>query len=290
MRIKKIYAVFLINFCIVVNLYAQEVQTVIVEGKYVGGQNITPEEGFKKALEDALNTAVEKVCGILVREETIRTLAETSLNSELIDQFSKLCSITKYGRVVDKEILERRLDGSSFTYFVKVKAVIVKENDLPDPNFQINLELSKPVFFVDKKGIGEEMNFKITANQDCYLYLFNLMSDDSVKLLLPSQLLPNNFYSSKSKIQEYEKKLEDIKMNVGLTSGKEMLTEGLYLIALKEKVDFKSENFSKDGTDYIPTYKAAIYDIQKWLMEIPNNKRTETLKVYEIRKFDRKEL
>jgi hypothetical protein len=25
-------------------------------------------------------------------------------------------------------------------------------------------------------------------------------------------------------------------------------------------------------------------------MEIPNNKRTETLKVYEIRKFDRKEL
>jgi hypothetical protein len=95
--------------------------------------------------------------------------------------------------------------------------------------------------------------------------------------------LPNNFYSSKSKIQEYEKKLEDLKMNVGLTSGKEMLTEGLYLIALKDKVDFKSKNFSKHGTDIIPTYKAAIYDIQKWLMEIPNNKRTETIKVFEIK-------
>ena len=269
-------------------LLAQDEKRIVAVGKYTGGQNTTSEEVYKKALENARNKAIEQAFGVYVKQETQKMLVETSLNSEIIDQFSQLSRTTTFAKIVDETVLESNIitDTSlSLQCIVKIEVLVVKELDLPDPDFQVNLDLNKNVFYVNKSGLGEEIKLKITANRDCYLYLFNLMSNDSVKLVMPSQLLPNNFYSSTAKKQDYEKILDRISFNVMLPAGKEALSEGLYLIALKEKVDFSNNSFTKDNNDVIPTYKAAIYDIQKWLVRIPNNKRTEKLKVYEIRKL-----
>jgi len=268
---------------------AQEQIKIVAEGTYTGGQNTTSEEVLKHALENARCQAIEDAFGINIKEETVRTIAETSLNSGIIDQFSRLSRTTTYARIVEEKILNKQIETEpnlSLKCTVKIEAEVIKENDLPDPNFIVELTLNKNVFYVNKNGKGEEIEFKVTSNQDCFLYLFNLMANDPVKLLMPSQLLPNNFYSVQSIKQDYEKKLENINFNVGILPGKNILSEGLYLIALKEKVDFTSNSFTIDGTDIIPTYKAAIYDIQKWLIKIPNNIRTENLKIYEIRKMD----
>ena len=276
----------LLLFFICSMIAGQETKTVIATGKYLSNEEISIEEGYKRAIALARANAIEQAFGISVKAESFSMKSEASLNTGIIDIFSSLNRNTVSGRIINQEIIDKKIDIAQIvTYTVKIKAEVAKETDAPDPNFILDFALNKNVFFVDKTGAGEEIKFKISANQDCYLYLFNLMSNDSVKLLMPSQILPDNFYNHKYDKQDYEKRLENINMSAGLVPGKSTLNEGLYLIALKEKIDFKSENISRDGNDIIPTYKSAIEDIQKWLLQIPNNKRTEKMQIYEIRKL-----
>ena len=75
-----------------------------------------------------------------------------------------------------------------------------------------------------------------------------------------------------------------MKFRVTLPEGKSIAKEAFYLIALKDKIDFVSYNFSKDKNNIIPTYKAAITDIMNWLIKIPTDRRTEAFASFEIRK------
>jgi len=269
--------------------YAQDGVWVEASGKYLGA-NVTPDEGRRKATDQAENNAIEQVVGIHVQEEIYSSKTETSLGdnpSELEEVFSKLTRSSTLGKIIKKEIVVNTItiENDIPDYKVTIKALVVEEKQQPDPSFEAKIIIPTELFY-DRGDINKNdlLTFKLWSSKNAYLYLFTL-SNDEAKLLIPSELIPNNFYSTSNEIQEFEKTLDKIQFRVGLPSNKNINKEALFLVALKDKVDFISENYGIDKFDVIPTYKTAVTDIMNWLIKIPRDRRTEVFSSYEIRKF-----
>ena len=280
-----IILIFLQNTC-----FAQSGTWVESEGRY-GGSNITPDEGKKKALDIARSEAIKKVVGVRVSEETFRNVSEYQVGdkqSEYFDIFSRLGRSTTTGKIIDEEYyFETLVENNLPVYYVNLRGNVVEEKGEPDPGFNVNIFMQRDVYYDrGSQSKNDKLEFKIVATKDCYLYLFNILSNDSVQLIMPNAYLKDNQYIVHNEEQEFEKKIKSMGMNftVGLSPNRISQTEALYVIALKEKVDFISGNLSKDGLSIIPTYKAAITDIMNWIIQIPVNQRAEVLTQYEIRK------
>lgn len=270
--------------------YAQEGKWVEVSGKCQGA-NVTPEEGKRRALESARAEAIKQVVGVKVDEEQFRVQTETMKGDKVdayFDTFSKLSRSTASGRIVDEEVrYDVVIEGDSPAYIAYLKAKVVQEKGVGDPAFKAEISLPSDVYF-DRGvgGVSDELRFKISATKDCYLYIFNLMSNDSVQLLLPNAYLKDNSYVVAQSEQVFEKDIRALGMRFTLSvpSGMQSAKEGLHLIALKQKIDFRGSHLSADALGTIPTYKSAITDILNWLIQIPVEMRTEAFQSYEIRR------
>lgn len=270
--------------------FSQEGVRVETSGTY-NGANITPEECQQKALEIARSEAIKQVVGLNIKEEIYHNVSETMINNnpeEYIDLFSRLSHSTANGRILKEDYaFTTKFENDIPIYTAHLHALVVTEKINPDPGFEVKINLSKDVFYDrDSDEYNDEVNFKIWASKDCYLYLFNIMFNDSVQLVIPNKVIENNFYQEGMETQEFEKQIKNlnIKFRVKLSEGKTIAREAFYLIALKDKVDFTSSNLSKDQSSIIPTYRAAITDITNWLIKIPSDRRTEAFASFEIRK------
>lgn len=285
---------FLIIVLIIIAIsqnFGQSGQWVETEGRYIGA-NVTPEEGQKRALELARSEAIKKAVGVRITEETFRSVSESQIGdkqNDYFDIFSRLGRSTSTGKILEEKYEFQTLVENNFpVYYVKLNALVAEEKGEPDPNFKVNIFMPREVFYDrGNKQKSDNLEFKIDASEDCYIYLFNILANDSVQLLIPNNYLKDNYFLPANAEQEYEKKIRSMGMSftVGLPPGKVSQTEALYVVALKEKNDFTSVNLSKDDFSVIPTYKAAITDIMNWLIQINPNKRTEYFKSFEIRKL-----
>ena len=251
--------------------------------------NISVEQAKKKALEDARSEAIKIVAGVNVREEVFRNVSEVITGdnaSQFNDLFTKFNRTSSFGKIVEESVEYKvELDGDFPRYTAFLKAKVVEEKGKADPSFTSEILLGKNILYdrgrIDK---NDKIEFKLRASQDCYLYLFNILSNDSVQMILPNEYIPDNSFRVSLTQQGYESKIKNLGLTfpVGLPEGRDNVVEGLMLIALKEKTDFVSPNLSSGGI--IPTYKAAITDIMNWLVGIPLDKRTESFQSFEIRK------
>lgn len=282
---------FLLLFYLAIPLQAQDDWVYATGLSY--GSNITPEEGWKRALDDARSEAIIKALGIEVRQETFGTSYEktgTIDTAEYGEIFSTLSRSTTSGRIVKEEIIEQipEFKNNVPIYKTTIRAMVDKEVGVRDPNFQLELLLDRDVYY-DRGSFykNDEINFSLWSNQNCYFYLFNFMSNDSVQLLIPNKYVFDNFYSADDNGKNLKEKIKNssMKFRVKLPYNREAVSEALYLVAVKEKVDFTSKNFTADGENVIPTYKAAFIDLQSWLIQIPLDSRAETSKIFEIRKL-----
>jgi hypothetical protein len=169
-----------------------------------------------------------------------------------------------------------------------LNAKVVEEEGNADPGFKVNINMPGDVYYSrsDVPSENDAIEFEITATKDCYIYLFNIMSSDSVQLVLPNQYIDNNYYDIKKDEQEFEKLMNylGMKFNVHLPEDVSIANEAFLVIALKDKINFTSENFQQDGLSIIPTYRAAMTDIMSWLIQIPADMRTEAFRSFEIRR------
>ena len=285
----------LIFFLVVLNglavIHSQSAQWIEAEGECYA-VNITPEEARQKALSAARADAIQKAVGVKVSEETFSNVSEalTGTNaSEFNDFFSKFNRTSSYGRIIEEEItnLPPVFNNDIPVYRVKLRAKVADEKGKPDPGFKAEIILKNPVLYDRGNPLANDIiDFKLWASKDCYLYLFNIMSNDSVQLVFPNKYISNNYYSAAAQQQEFEKQMKMINLTfyASLPTGKNIAVEGLMLIALKEKIDFSSPNLSRDGQNIIPTYKGALTDIMNWLVRIEMEKRTEAFAAFEIRR------
>ncbi len=272
-------------------LLGQKSTWVETTGRYLGA-NVTPDEGKARALDLARSEAIKKVVGVKVTEEIYRNVSETSLNensSEHIDIFSRLGRTTSTGKITKEEYtIATEVENNIPVYIVHLTAYVVEEKGEPDPGFNVKINMPRDVYYARSEISSEKdaVEFDIWASKNSYIYLFNIMSSDSVQLLLPNQYIKNNFYDTKKTEQEFENTMKnwEMKFNVGLPQDKNFGKEAFLVIALKEKIDFISDNLSKDGLSIIPTYRAAMTDIMTWLIQIPVDMRTEAFSSFEIRR------
>lgn len=260
--------------------------TVITEG-VCAGSNITPEMGQKKAIENARSEAIKQAAGVSVSENVFHNMSETIKDgkSELFDGFSKLCRSTSAGKIITEKILLNTTEivNNVPLYRVKIEAVVVKENAIADPNFRIEIIMPQDVYYDGGTSGGDKLSFTLRASTSCYFYLFNLLENDSVQLLLPNEYVRNNFYSIEDREREFEKPYKMISFTVHLSPGRTTASEALYAVGLKNNVTFGSLGLRQDEP-YYADRNTALTELQSWLVRIPADQRTDAIKIYEIRK------
>ena len=270
--------------------FSQDGKWVEVTAHYVG-TDVTPEEGKRRALDLARGEAIKKVVGVKTTEETywnqLEALRGTD-SEDSIDVFSRISRTTASGRIIKEEKDEKTtLDNEQPVYTVTLRACVVPDELGPDPEFQVSLNIDRDVYYDRSPRASDEVRLRINSSKECYLYLFNILSGDSVQLLMPTDLLPHNEFHPAAKAQKFEETInaKSIHFRVGVPAGKSRTKEALYLVATKWKIDFPPEHLSKDGQGVISTRVAAWLDIMNWLVSIPADMRTEAFKSYEIRKW-----
>lgn len=269
-------------------IHAQGGGKIISSGVSYMNDNTTLEEVKRNALNKARSEAIRQAVGVVIYESTYRSIGEvtTGKESEIFDTFSRINKETSSGRITKETLLNENtfVENGRVGYKVEIEVEVVKEEGEADPFFNTGLKINKDVFYVDQNGKGESVFFNVTATKDCYLYLFNLTNDDSVKLLIPNDYLKNNFYSMDVEKNDLNKLIQELKFTVEIQKERQITYEAFCLIALKERHDFTAGKHTKASKEYIGTYRAAYMDIQNWLITIPKNQRTEAFLSYEIRR------
>ncbi len=293
---RKILFVFWQQVSILVAAGALFAQTDSVWVKSSGrciSTEVSPEEGWRRAHHDAEANAIRDALGTRVSEETFGLTSEAvsgGTSSGVFSTFSKLNTTTTAGRVIREEVLSRKLgtENEIPSYTVEINALVAKDRGQPDPNFLAELHLDRDTYY-DRGSISrnDAVGFSITANQDCYVYIFDVMANDSVMLVIPNAYFTDNFYVAEDGTQGFDAKISKLPfaLKVGLPPGKQITTEMLYMVALKNRVDFTSSTMSAGSIGIIPSYKSAILDLQKWLVRIPQDQRTSSSAPFTIKRL-----
>ena len=256
--------------------------------RFYSSSEVTPDEAKKHALDLARSEAISQVVGVKVVAETFRNQSETTKGNkseDYFDSFSQLSRSTSSGRIISEKVeYTTSLTPQGVPVFTAVlNACVVKEEGISDPAFKANISIEKPVFYtypdVEK---NEALKFSVTARQHCYLYLFNLLANDSVQMLIPNEYVTEAEYIPERKEQLYEIKLKALnaRFAVLLPEGKNSSKEALYLVVLKDKIPFTFLGRNESCS----SVSSAFTDIMQWLMKIPADRRTEAFQSYEIRR------
>ena len=246
----------------------------------------SPEEGKRKTLELARAEAIAQAAGIKVVAETYYNKSETTKGSsseDYFESFSNLSRSTASGRIVDESVnytTGLSADGTPI-YTAVLNACVVKDSSSADPSFIVEFKLDKSVY-LDKGSTDENdaLNFSVSSSKHCFIYLFNILANDSVQLLIPNKYVPTAEYNPAKKEQDFQRILRELnaKFTVQLPAGKNRSKEALYLVALKDNVNFP---FAKHNGFYLSA-SAAYKDIMQWMTTIPPERRTEAFQSYEI--------
>lgn len=265
-------------------------------GEYRGVE-IAQEEAQQNALEQARRTAIE--IGMEEEMEAVEFLMCSNSLQDFQQSFNSLSQFDIYGVIAEeKKPVWSPVENIQFrpgkppvlVYRVKLRVKITKEKSQPDPSFSVSIKPNNGVF-ID----GEEMILSITPTQDCYVTVFNLLSDDTVLILDPPQGQKPRIMSGgqTSSLPTEAERQSGRFFRVSLLSGKPEVAESVLVIATKDRIPFRcgeAANSSvallggKERLEILPTYQSALEEIGRWLVSIPLGRRTFDIQEYKIRK------
>ena len=235
--------------------------------------NITPEQARQKAIDRAYKLAVEEHSGIEINSRT--TSLNTEINNEIdLSSFSQLINSLSEGIILETEVVtenKQELNKDIWIYVVRVKVKVGQRKGERNPYFKLDVDMDRSVY-----NNGDEIRITVTPTEDCYLYVFNISSNDSVYVLLPNQYTSNNFAKSGSKfnIPDKDARKRGIKYTVGLLPGKKADTEMVKILALKKAQDNLDMTFGN--------YQMALNKLQYFLVDLPRDEVVESNIIYSI--------
>ncbi len=291
--VNKIGFVFVIFSSLTNFSYSQDTKTVVVTGSCLLSTDITFGEARKKALDDAFERAIVDVVGVNLQSETYQSKGE-QLGDEkkYFDLFSVFNRSVSYGKIVHHEVLEDSVLNETLSsgqtiarVRLKVRCEVAKENSAPDPSFQLKMSLNQDVFY-DRGALenNDEIIIGLETTQDAYLTLFGI-SNDSVRVLFPNQITTANRFVRGESLEFPSKNMRDVGLHfrVETAKGEKRSSEMVLAIATKDSVPFSAGKIVGE-TGVVPTYRAAVDELNQWLCRIAPERRTESYQIYEIRK------
>jgi hypothetical protein len=255
----------------------QRKQTVEVVAE-VYGLGLTPEEAKREALQRARAKAVAQVTGIQVSAQQLRFKSERP--DEVVDAFSSLIRTSTYGRIVREEVSYRTtLEGDIPVYRAALRAEVAMERGDSDPAFSLDLQ-TRPSSHTFRSG--EPLTLELTASKDCYVTVLNIFSDGNVALLFPNERDGDNRISA-GEAFSWPTPARGLELRATLREGLDRDREQLLAIATLDPVPLVIEG-AATGSDSVPVadYETTLTALNRWLLRIPVDRRTEALWSYEI--------
>lgn len=244
------------------------------------------------ALNEARAEAVRIVAGVKIQSESIGIKSESMKDEKSLSMQDFFASVNRdvaYGHVVQEEVLEEgpvtftNIPGKppQLYYKVKIRAQVAIEQGEADPSFSLDVKMNKNIF-----RNNETMTIDIKATRDCYVYVFNIMANDSLLVLFPNLYMQNNKLKADSTLHLMP---EGLSLQVSLLPGMQRATELIYVVATKQRCKFAPEWSSEDEAFRSTATKSfAFIELPRWLSNIPPDKRTDRVVAYEIIRSDKR--
>jgi hypothetical protein len=226
--------------------------------------DITSAQAKEKTINQAFKTIIEFYSGIEISSRSLSILAETNLEIE-IDHFSQIINSMSTGVILEKKILkeEKQLIDGFWIYVITLQAKVGKLKGENDPFFKLEAKLNR-----DNYQHGDKMTIEITSTKDCYIYVFNIWSDETVGMLLPNQYMDENFLGKGKTLQFPPKEGKISGFKVGLLENTTQATEMIIVLAIKaEKI-----GVNKDFNLTMGNYKMAMTELMEFIMKFPREK------------------
>jgi len=247
----------------------------------IHGLNRTPEEAKQEARQEARKLAVEQVLGVKIHE--VQQLFKGETNEKIYDNFSQLIHSEVCGRITEEREPKYRsfFENQIPIYTCRLTAKVCAEKGKSDPGFKVNLILNhKDKIYQD----GDDLILRILTSKDCYLTIFNGLSNGQVRVLFPNEMMPENRVPANKWLQipSAADLARGIHFRMGLLPDKDEDLEEILVVATLRECPFITGTKSSDGFSFIPTYVGAFVELNKWLIGIPREERTEAEAIYRI--------
>ena len=255
---------------------AAETRTVQVTAE-VHGLGRTPEEGRREALQRARDKAVAEVAGIQIAAQQLRLKSE---NPDVArDAFSYVVHTSSYGRIVREEVAyQTELADDVPIYRATLRAEVALEEGARDPGFALELHtLPRSGLFRD----GEPIVLELVASRECYVTVLNIHSDGEVALLFPNDYDRQNHVEAGSALR-LPRPGKGFEIQATRGKGSSVAQEQILAVATLDEVPFDLD--VKTGEELVPAaeLEPAVTALNRWLLRIPLDRRTEALWTYEV--------
>ncbi len=266
-------------------LISQDDQWIEAEG-LASMAEMNQQQARTAALNEARAEAVRLVAGVRIQNESIRIQSETSRDKKvslLQDFFASVNREVAFGHVIDEKIISENvamLSASPGTppqlyYQIKIQARVALDKGERDPGFQIRLKTNKEIY-----QENETMTIDLETSQDCFVYVFNLLSNDSLLVLYPNSYFQDNFLKADTTLHLMP---AGFTFQVTLLPGDQRANEFIYVVATKQRYDFAPAwRDEKAGFRTTTTQSFAFIELPRWLSNIPADKRTDKMVPYEV--------
>ena len=266
-----------INFIFCVSAPINEVTKESGQGWYtaVGYQSLyeySEKEALEKAISAAQEEALKTHSGLKIQSSSTRILAEGNFDIS-IDNFFQISNFLSEGIITDSKLIKKEIIEYESQRYMKavINVRVQKIKGEPDPNFKLQATLDRRDYIE-----GDPINIEVSASKDCYLYIFNVASNDTVYVLLPNQYLNDNFIP-KAQAINVPPKDSSISYKTSLLPGKETDQELIKVLAIKGK---KMEDF--DIT--LGKRNMALQSFYKMLLDLDRNQITEKDLLFTVKK------
>lgn len=170
-------------------------------------ESMTQIQARTAALNVARAEAVRLVAGVKLKVETFRHQSEVTLNQKSIalqDFFATLNREVAYGQIVNETVvldtisryvLEAGMSPQLY-YRVKIRALVKLDKGEPDPAFEVRANTNRTSY-----DEHDRMTITVRPSKNCYLYVFNLLANDSLLVLFLNLYMQDNYLRADSTLR-----------------------------------------------------------------------------------------
>ena len=237
------------------------------------------------ARKAARGEAIDCAIGIGVRNFDYRFVEEGGGNFR--ESLLSVTRQTSYGEIVGRrpeDWSECKIPGEPLPITVLRVRIRVKVQRLlgrPDPDFAVEVRSNKERF-----TDGEQMQLAITATKPCHVTVLNVTATGTVVVILPHEHRPTSFVEPGDTlwVPDEAERAMGISYPVTVPEGRRQATEYIQVIATKEKLSLGAGWPRTGHYNQVPTHKAALVHLGRWLLQVPPQERTETEAGYQVEK------
>ena len=151
------------------------------------GENDGPHQVRAMAITKARQSAMQDFLGVEVKSRFLDFQQETLRGQENLTE--SMLQTTRLGRILDEKVSSYRyvdLPGCPHCRFhLVLRTCLMPVPDYADKDFQVELSISPRTSFVE----GDAARLVLTANRDCFVYLYNVGMKGETALVVPNEMV-----------------------------------------------------------------------------------------------------